>query len=157
MGDHQDGHALGAQAVKNFHDLFAGLAVQSAGGLIRQQQCRICNNGPGNGHPLALAARHLVGQEMDPVLQSHHFQGLLCPLPPLLQRHIGIEQRQGHIVHSLHLGHQIIALKHKAQIFVPDLRQVVIAQILEVFSVHLIGAGSRHIQAADDIHEGGLA
>ena len=47
------------QVVEGAHDLGAGVAVEVAGGLVGQHQRRLADDGPGDGHPLALAARQL--------------------------------------------------------------------------------------------------
>ena len=45
------GHLL-----EQIHDLDAGLTVQSAGRLVRQQNIRIVHQRPGDSHPLHLTA-----------------------------------------------------------------------------------------------------
>ena len=84
MGDHEDGHALVAEAAEYLHNLVARLGILRAGRLVRQQQLGISHDGPGDGHPLALSAGKLVGKEVNPLPQSHGFQRFLRPCPPLL-------------------------------------------------------------------------
>ena len=94
---------------------------------------------------------------MDAVLQTHNAQGFRRPLPALLQGNIGIQQRQGHIVHGVHFGHQVIALEDETDVLVPHLGQVVILQVVQVFTVQHIFSGGGYIQAADDVHQGAFA
>ena len=156
MGDHNDGHPLFAQTAENFHNLIARLRVQRTRRFVCQQQVGTAHNGPGNGYPLALAAGKLIGHKVDALFQSHRFQGLRRTLPPLLQRHIGIQQRQRHIVQGIHLRQQVEALKHKPNVAVADLRQIIVGHVLQIFPVQFIRPGGGHVQTPDQVHQCGF-
>ncbi len=51
----------GVELLQHGQHLPAGVGVQGAGGLIRQDHRRVPGQGPGNGHPLLLAAGELAG------------------------------------------------------------------------------------------------
>ena len=48
-------------------------------------------------------------------------------------------------------------LKHKANMPVADVRQIIVRQILQILSVQLVSTGGGHIQTADDVHQRGLS
>ena len=60
VGDDDDGLALAVEVGEEVEDLVAGLGVEVAGGLVGQEERRALDQGAGDRHPLALAARHLV-------------------------------------------------------------------------------------------------
>src|SRR5215218_5464220 len=56
-----DRGALAVQLLEQFHDLLGLGGVEVARGLVRQDQLRAGNDGPGDGDELLLAARELAG------------------------------------------------------------------------------------------------
>ena len=62
MGGHQHGGAGPVDPVEQPHDALAGGGVEVAGRLVGQQDQRPVDEGPGDRHPLLLAAGQLVGQ-----------------------------------------------------------------------------------------------
>ena len=66
--------------------LAAGVGVQSAGGLVGQDDRRVAHQSPGDGHALLLAAGELVGQVLELVAQAHLLQRRHGPLVPLRAR-----------------------------------------------------------------------
>src|SRR5512135_929222 len=68
VGDHDHGDVLlVVELLEDGHDLEAGLAVEVAGGLVGQDHGGVVEQGPGDGHPLLLAARELVGLVVGPL------------------------------------------------------------------------------------------
>ena len=96
MGDHDDQAVLG-HLPQQVHHLYRGLAVQSAGGLVSQENVRVVDEGTGNGHSLHLAAGELVGPLVHVVGESHLLQGLLGPAVPLGLGHPGQGEGQLHV------------------------------------------------------------
>ena len=63
VGDEQEGDPQGALEVLELDlDLLAELRVESGQRLVEEQHLRLQDQGPGQGHPLALAAAELVGE-----------------------------------------------------------------------------------------------
>lgn len=63
MGDHDNGGAhLLVHALQGAQQHLAGVAVQSPGGLIGQDELGVVYHGPGAGAPLLLAAGDLIGE-----------------------------------------------------------------------------------------------
>ena len=58
MSDDDGGPALGG-LVERPHDAVLGDRVQAGGGLVKHQDGRVLENGPGYGHPLLLSSREL--------------------------------------------------------------------------------------------------
>jgi len=56
VGDQNQGVPLPVDLLEERHDLHPGAGVQVARGLVGQQDGRPVDQGPGDGHPLALAA-----------------------------------------------------------------------------------------------------
>ena len=61
-------------------DLVAGLGVELAGRLVGQDEHRLLDQGPGDGHALLLAAGELVGAVVEPVPQADLLEQLGGPL-----------------------------------------------------------------------------
>ena len=83
--------------------LLAQLQIQRPQRLVQQQHLRSVHQRSGNGHALALAARHLADPPLFEALQLHGAQRLGQPL------HC---QSVGHVVIDIHQREQRVALKH---------------------------------------------
>src|SRR5262249_19194209 len=59
MGDHDDGDAVTVQVLEQGHDLHAGPRVESASGLVGQDEHRLIDERAGDGDTLLLAAGEL--------------------------------------------------------------------------------------------------
>ena len=70
VGHHDDQLVLG-DFLQQVHNLHRGVRVQGAGGLIRHKDIRVVHQSPGDGHPLHLAAGHLVGLFVKLIPQAH--------------------------------------------------------------------------------------
>ena len=55
--DHEREPLLVVEVLEQSHDLLTGRAVQITGGLIRQHDARLLDEGPGYAHPLLLTPR----------------------------------------------------------------------------------------------------
>ena len=156
MGDH-DHQTVFGHFLEQLHDLHTGLAVQRAGGLIRQDDVRVVDQGPGDGYPLHLTAGKLVGLFVCLVAQSHLFQSLFGALFPLGFGDAGNGQGQLHIGQNGLVGNQIVALEHKANGVVPVGIPIPVLIPLGGDAVDNDVAGFIAVQAADNIQQGGLA
>ena len=145
------------QLTEQLHDLRAAGAVQRAGGFIGQQQPGLSHNGAGNGHALALAAGELVRPMVNPVGKAHGFQRGAGTLAPLLLLHAAVQKRQRHIIQRRQLGQQVEGLEHKADLLVAHLGQLLAGAFGNLPATQQIAAGGGHIQAADQVHQRGLA
>ena len=62
VGHHEDGLTVPVDVRENVHDLPGRARIQSAGGLISQDQLGLGDDGPGDSSPLFLAAGDLEGE-----------------------------------------------------------------------------------------------
>ena len=74
MGDHQHGGTLLADLAEELHQLCAELRVDVARGLVGDDGAGVVGQGPGDGHPLLLAAGKLPGHIPHAPLQAHQAQ-----------------------------------------------------------------------------------
>ena len=79
VGDHDHGHAVGSQAPHHVEHVPHQLGVEGRGGLVEEHELGRHGQGPGDGHPLLLAAGQLVGVRGHLVGQSHPLEELLAP------------------------------------------------------------------------------
>ena len=56
VGHHHHGHAALVEGIKDVEHLGGGLGIEGSGGLVSQQQGRLVDDRPGDGHPLLLAS-----------------------------------------------------------------------------------------------------
>jgi hypothetical protein len=81
---HEDGlPARVGQAAQQIHDLAAAATIEIARGFVGQEDERLNDQGPGDGHPLLFAAREFPG-EMTPAMgQTDPIKRRSGPLPRL--------------------------------------------------------------------------
>ena len=76
MGDHNDGFVeFVVQPVEQGQHVVGRLSVQVPGGLVGHDDRRVGDDGPGDGHPLLLAAGKLGGPVIGPFGQVDRRQG----------------------------------------------------------------------------------
>ena len=156
VGDHDDEPVLG-DLLQDFHDLDAGLAVQGAGGLVRQDDVRVVDQGPGDGHPLHLAAGHLAGLLFQLVPQPHPLQGLFGPAAALCLGHPGEGEGQLHVLQHGLVGDEVVALEHEPDGVVPVGVPVPVLKVLGGAAVDDQVPRGVLVQAAHDVQQGGFA
>jgi hypothetical protein len=157
---HDDRRALVVQLMQQLQDLLAGPGIQVARGLVGQDDGRVVDQCPGDGHPLLLSARQLVGPVMHPLAQSHRFEGSDRAFVALSvgQRIAAVvQQRQQHVFGRGQPGQQVVRLEDEADLAVPHAGQLVLAQPADVLPIQHVRAAGRAVQAAQDVHQRGLA
>ena len=137
------------------HDILAGFGVQVAGGLVGQDDGGLGRQGPGDGHPLLLAAGEVVGQVPELFLQAQSLDDLV---------HVGgvgllaVQlNREDDVLIDAEDGDQVVVLEDEADLPPPEDGQGLVLQGEDVLSVHGDGAGGGPVQAAQHVEEGGLA
>ena len=156
VGHHHHQPVLG-HFPQQIHDLDAGFAVQSACGLVGQQNVRIIDQSPGNGDPLHLAAGHLIGALVHLIPQAYLFQGFFGPLAALVSWNAGNGQRQLHIGEHRLMGNEMVALEHKADGMIAVGIPVPVLVLLGGDAVDDQIASIVTVQAADDVQKGGFS
>ena len=122
-----------------------------------QQQARPGDEGPGDGDPLALAAREFRGPVAHALLEPHLLQGRAGALGPLPAIDAGVDERQLDIVDGVRPGQQVEGLEHEADLPVAERGQFGVTQRGNGSTVEQVVAPVRAVEAADDVHEGRLA
>ena len=84
MGDeHERDSHLGLELLQLYLHLFAELEVERAEGLVEEQDAGPVHQGAGQGHPLPLTTRQLVGAAATEVGEADAGEGFLDPPRPL--------------------------------------------------------------------------
>jgi hypothetical protein len=91
------------------------------------------------------------------VFHLDHAQGGHGALVALAGRDAAVDHRQFDILQHVQLGQQIEELKHEPDLAVADLGQFAGGGVLDHHAIEPDGPGARGIQAAQDMHERGLA
>ena len=71
--------------------------------------------------------------------------------------HASVNQRQFHIVQSGGARQQVEGLEDKTDFFVPNVGEFVVFQLTDLLTVQPVLAAAGRIQAADQVHQRGLA
>ena len=149
--------ALSVELLKHPDDLAASVGVQSAGGLVGEDDRRVAHQSTGNGHTLLLAAGELVGQVFELIPQTHLFQHFLRHPVAFGAGDIRVNQRHLHVLHQVEAGQKVILLEDETQHLVAHICQLVSVHLAHVPAVEPVGAVGGDVQTADDVHAGGLA
>ena len=84
VGDNDYGDALlPVKAGENVDYLFAGAAVEVAGGFVGEEDGGFFDEGAGDANALLLAAGEFCGAVAHPVTEADAFQGLAGALAPM--------------------------------------------------------------------------
>ena len=155
--DHDDGVALLRKRFEQRHDLLTGPGVEIARGFVGQNDGWIRHQRAGDGDTLALSAGEFVRLVMDTVGQSDLRQRLQGRFLAFLVGQAGVNQWQFHVAQRIGARQQVERLENKADFLVPDPRKLVVVHLTDVDAVQFVSAGSRRVQATDEIHQGRFA
>src|SRR5262245_12190361 len=125
VGDDDDGDAVTVQVLEQGHDLHAGPRVESASGLVGQDEYGLIDEGAGDGDALLLTAGELSGVMMLAIRQPDRRQLCLGALPSIARCRPGVEERQLDVLERGRPGQEIERLKDEADLLVADVRQLV--------------------------------
>ena len=153
--DHRDAQ-IPVQLLEQGQDGLGGGGIQGGGGLVAEEHLGICGKGPGNGHPLLLAAGELGGVRALPILQAHDLQKLLGPGHGFLPGGAGKLQREADVVQGVALHQQIKALKDHGD-GLPGLAQLGGGEGGDLLPVHPDGALRGLFQQVHAAHQRALS
>jgi hypothetical protein len=153
--EHQRGLRLAVQPEQQFDDALAGGRIQVAGGLVGEQHRGIGGEGPGDGHPLLLAAGQLV-RVMALAGGEPHFgedgSGAFPGVFGAVEFH-----RQHDVLDGRERGHQVERLEHETHPRGPHGGPAVLVQRREFPALEPHAAGTRRVQAGQQRQQRGLA
>ena len=155
MGDHDDGLAhLRVQALHHRQNLFGRCAVQIPGRFVGNQKGGIGDDGAGDGDPLLLAAGHLLGIMIHPVLQAHHAQGHFGVLPPFPPGERGQVERQLDVFDRLEHGDKVVELKDEADVIGAPMGELGLRKGGDVDAAHPDRPAVRLVDPGQEVQEG---
>jgi hypothetical protein len=158
VGDHQHGDAvLGVERPEQFHDLVAACRIEVAGGLVGQQHGGLGDDRAGNGDTLLLPAGELGRRVVLPAGQADLGQRGAGGGVALRGALAAVEQRQLDVLLRRGARQQVEALEDEAQVAPPQPGALVARQALHLDTLEGVAARRRHVQAAEQVHHGGLA
>ena len=88
--------------------------VEVGGGLVGQHERRVLDEGPGDGHPLLLSSRHLIGTMVTPLVQTDLLQQDIGTVPRLARPHAGQPEGDHHVRTGVEARDQVEGLEHDA-------------------------------------------
>ena len=117
MGHEQRGDLeTGLQDADLLAQLHADLGIEGGQGLVEQEHARLNGQGAGQGHPLLLAAGHLVRVLGRLGGQPHQLELLQGPGASLLAPDLAHAQAEGHVVQRRHVREEAVALEDHAHV-----------------------------------------
>ena len=143
--------------LEQVHDLQAGVAVERAGGLVRQQDLRVVDKRPCDRHALHLSARELRRLFVDMLAQADLFERFLGTCGAVACADAADGQRQLHVFENGLVRDQVVALEHKADRMVAVAVPVAVAVFFGRDAVDDQIACVVAVESADDIQQRGLA
>jgi hypothetical protein len=145
------------QLFEQGHDLGAALAVQRPGRFVGQNNVPAIHERAGNGHALLLPTRKLVGMVGQAVGQAQTGKQRFGPYLARLRGLAGIHGGDFDVAQGIQRADQVIALKHEPERLTAQPSQFVGREHGDVLAGEPILPGCGPIQAAQDVHERGLA
>jgi len=139
------------------HDFVAGGGVQVAGGFVGQQDGRVIDQRASDRDALPLAAGELVGFMEHAVAEADVFEGVAGTFEARRLAQTGVNERKLDVVQRIGAWQQIERLENETNLAVADLGELVVDHVRDVLAVELVAAGRRRIEAAEHVHQGGLA
>ena len=113
MGHHHHGHPTAGQLTHGIQHLLDPFRIQCTGGFIKEHHLRVQCEGPGDRHPLLLAATELCRVLLCLLLNPHLLQQLQRPLLHLrLRTLLHLHRREGDVLEDREMGEQVELLKH---------------------------------------------
>lgn len=146
-----------ASSSKEADDVAAGLLIEVAGGLVGQNQRGRIHQRAGDGDALPLAAGELARAVLRAVGEADALERLEGALAALVGVHARVEKRQLDVLPDRRARQEVEGLEDEAELLIADARQCLRGHRGHVFAVEPVAALRRRVEAAEDVHQGGLA
>ena len=154
--DHDDQPVV-RDLLQKVHDLLRRLGVESARGLVGEDDLGIVDDGAGDGDALHLSAGHLVGFLFELGAQPHALERVDGELPLFLVGDTGYGQREFDVLEHVQVGDKVVGLENEAYRTVAVGVPIAGTEFLGGLIVDDEVAVGVLIQAADDVEQRGLA
>ena len=145
------------QLVEQAHDVAARRRIEVAGRLVRQQDARLRDERPGHRDALALTARHLARPVHHSLAQARRARASASRARCVLALEPGVDQRQLDVVQGVRARQQVERLEYEADFLVADARELAVLHVRHELAVQPVLAVVGDVQAADHVHQRGLA
>ena len=152
MRDHNNQFVFG-NFLQKFHDLHAGLGIQSAGRLIRKDDIGVVDQSASDGDALHLTAGKLVWQFVKLIRKPNFEKGFLGKHTTIGPFDAGKGQSQFHVAEYGLVRNQIVGLKDKADGVIAIVVPIAILIFLGGNAVDQKITAGVVIQAADDVQK----
>ncbi len=134
-------------------DFDAGGGVEVTRRLVGEEDIRLIDKGPGDGHTLLLAAGKLIGsvqRSIHKADQVKHCHGLLTSFAG---RDTAVDQRQLDILDSTLPFEKIETLEDKAELAIAQVSELRLVEPANVLPIQAIRAARGPIQTTQNVHE----
>src|SRR6266851_5769313 len=156
MGDEQQGLAAVVQDLQQMEHRRARLAVEVAGGLIREDHDWVVDQRTGDGDALLLPARQLMRKLVFLILHAHGAQEQHHTVPQLSRGLAGEQPGERHVVEHREVGNEMERLKNESDVAQPVERQLSLPESIEGTVPDRQLAFGRALQSSDQVQERAL-
>ena len=98
-----------------------------------------------------------LGRCCKPLAQPERAEQFSCARIALRGRHPRIDRRHLDVLERRRGADEVVALEHEPERLAPQARQLVALEARDILAHEAVGAGGRAIEAAEDVHQRGLA
>jgi hypothetical protein len=146
------------EAVEEVEDLGAGRRVEVAGRLVGEEDAGPRDQGPGDGHSLALASGQFRGAVIEPIGQADAIEQAPRPIKVAFLGIALFDQRgKQHIFKNRTLRQKVMFLEDEAHAAVAKPGEVAFRKLKRVGSIERHPSGSRRFKRAEDVQQGALS
>ena len=143
--DEHDRLAVRVQLVEQRENLYGGLRVEIAGGLVREQDRRMRDERAGDRHALPLSAGELVRQMMAAVGKPDALEHALRLGAAVREAQAAIDQRLHHVLQRGRARQQIEVLKDEADLLIANVGQLILVEAAHVMAVQHVPSARRRV------------
>ena len=114
MGGHDDDPTGSGERAERSEDPVDLHVVEVGGGLVGEEQRRVVDERPGDGHPLLLPAGQVTGPMRSAVGQAEPVEELVGPVPAAPAAHAGDQERRLDVLARREARDEVEGLEHDA-------------------------------------------
>ena len=153
----QRGQPLGGDLLQQSHHGRRGMRIKVAGRLIRDQERRPVNQGPGDCRPLLLAAAELMGEMSRSIREPDQINQFRGPFFTFVRRHPLQEQGKADVFEHIHRRQKVEELKDEADAAAPIFRKRVVVRTVQRKAIDKNLARGRIFESGQEMNERALA